>query len=183
MHFDDCFVDATGNTISGATSEAVINAIDELIDATVGAGMPDFLLTNREIMRALRSKAYTDAANERFAGIFTFDNFTMPGINGPMQVRGGRWDGIPMIAVDFDSQKNAVLPLTEDSGDGSDSDNTSIYAVVLGDGLFSGLQKTEGGPMFFEIPDNPGPTIAVDWPIAFLAEHDNCISRLRGIKP
>lgn len=174
---------AGGSTIAAAAVDDIVESVDELIDANTGAGLPNLIITNRAVLRALRAKALAAAANNPLATIFKYTTFSMPGVGDKaMQVRAGIWDdSIPMIPVDDDSQGNLILPQTEAAGDGSGSTFSSMYSVVTGEDFVMSLQKFADGPQVAITPEKTGASYQIEWPIGLVNHHLNAIAVMRGI--
>lgn len=173
----------SGINISAASVDLVVQSIDELIDKNTGAGLPDLIITNRDVLRALRAKALSAAANNPLAEIFKYTTFEMKGVGDkPMKVRAGIWDGnTPMIPADGDSQGVAILPQSEAAGDGSGSSFSSMYSVVTGEDFVMSLQKFADGPQLSRTPEKTGSSFQMEWPIGLVNHHKNAIAIMRGI--
>jgi hypothetical protein len=169
---------AAGTDFHTLGGKATMKKLDEWLNSLIVR--PDVILANRTQISDLNTLAVATAANNAFATVFQTGTVTLP--NG-RQILTGSYRGIPMLAVDTDGEGNEILAFNEPSPDGSASNCSSMYALVLGDNYTTGIQQTNAGPRVFRYTTDAGHVaVAVDWPTAIAVEHPRGAARLRGIK-
>lgn len=176
---------AAGINVATAALSDIAQSFDDLIDKNVGLGMTTHLYCSRELLAALNARFKNDTANDIASISFQYETVSMPGPLGPMSVRIGSWNGMPMIPMDFNSQEAAVI-----GDDGASKDGTapgggsqfqSMYAVVAREGAFCMLQKYADGARVRTKPSDIGTKYYMEFPYNFLAEHPKSVARMMGI--
>jgi len=169
---------AAGTTFTALGGQGTVQKMHNFINRCIVT--PDLILANRTIISNLAALAISTAANNVFAQYF---QMSFMDIGNGRRISVGSFNGIPIVAMDTDSQGNEILSFTEKSADLSTSNNCSMYAITLGDNYFTALQQLDSGPSIMEFPNGSGhPTTALDWPTAIAVEHPRAVSRLRGIQ-
>lgn len=168
----------SGSTIAGLGASGVIQLLGELTDIVLGR--PTMFLTNRTIIRQIQALTVTAAANNALAEYLTFDWMTVPGTN--VQKRMAMWQGIPMVPVDYNAQRQEIMAFDEPAPDGSGADNcSSILAVIFGEEDTMMLQKDRSGPIIRDNTYNKR-IIDIDWPMELEVRRDRSVGRIRGIR-
>lgn len=168
---------AAGSTIAAAGASALITKMNELRDVTLGT--PDFYLTNRNIINQMQALSVTTAANNVLAQYFSIEKVELaPGRSFTM----GMWLGTPLIPVDFDATRTAIMAFDETSPDGSSTTtNSSIVSVRVGDDDVMLLQRRPDGPDIRDYLDGGRRIIEIDWVNAVESRNPASIGRLQGI--
>lgn len=156
---------ANGSTAGGDVLS--LEKIDELLDAVPGA---NYLLMSRAMRRAITTGIR--------AGIDSPITYEKDEFGRRVAVYGD----LPILLTDGPDQVNASLAFNEANPGGGSSVGQSIYAVRVGLDGFHGIQN---GPMEVLDMGHLAPTVLttlVEWSMGIIAETDDCIGRLWGIK-
>lgn len=155
-----------------------LNSLDEAIDAVDATGGMMYLIMNKTMRRRL-----TQAARNTAVGGYVTTDMDMFGRKLSF------YQDIPILIADYDNTSNQILPFTESSPDGATSvDNTSIYVVMFGDRLLTGIQGAVGGNFGMSVRDlgeletAPVYRTRVDWYIAMAMYNGRAAARLQGIQ-
>lgn len=143
--------------------------LDEMIDSVVS---PTHLIMNKTMRRRLTAAARTYT----IGGFITMDQDEF----GRQQTF---YNGLPIIAVDYDEAGSNVLGFSESGSGGGSAVCTSIYCASIGPGMVMGLQNGDiAVEDLGQVQDKPVFRTRVEWYTGMAVYHGRAAARLRGIK-
>ncbi len=169
------------NVSGGAGGALSLQSLSRLIQKTKAQGSTGKILLMSEEMK-LRLEAAAHATS--IGGYLTF---------APSEFGGEimRYRGIPIVTVNEDENGDLIMPFTETSGDGNDTDCTSIYCIALGGSGFNLVQgRNEQAPGGYglsvrdlgESQTKPELITRFDWYLNWKSENFRGTRRLRGVQ-
>ena len=156
---------SAGTTANGAALS--LQKLDELIDLV---DSPTHLLMNKAMRRRLTTAARTAAVAGNIT--YTVDAFGR---------RVSAYNDIPILLIEDDNEKTAILGFTEASNSGT-ATSTSIYCVSMGVGAVTGLQNGGiGARDLGELEAKPVFRTRVEWYSGMAIFKGRSAARLRHI--
>lgn len=174
VEFDGLKKRLTGTQLVSAGSTSGGDALslaklDEVIDAVVD---PTHLIMNKAMRRRLTAAARTST-------IGGFINYELDAFGRKVEV----YQGLPILVLDEDNNKNKILPFTEAGAGGGSSVCCSIYCVSMGEMKFQGIQN--GGIQvrdLGELDTKPCLRTRVEWYAGMAIFDGRSAARLYGVK-
>lgn len=145
--------------------------MDELRDQVdLSVGTPYYIMNKRMISRLSQA-----ARDPNIGGNINFD------IN-EFGRRVMMWDGIQVVELDKDHEKQLILPFTEPAPADAALTTTSIYLCVVGDMGLMGLQNSDIQVRDLgELEALPVERTRIDWNTTITIGHGESVARLQGI--
>lgn len=156
-----------GNTSGGDVLS--LGKMDELIDQVVN---PTHLAMNKTVRRRLTAAA-------RATGVGGFITYELDAFGRRVE----SYQGLPILILDEDNQKNKILPFTETGAGGGTAQTTSIYCLSLAEMYLQGIQN--GGIQVTdlgELDSKPCMRTRVEWYAGIAIFDGRAAARLRGVK-
>lgn len=157
---------------AGATSGGDVLSLfllDTLISKVPGC--------NALLMNMALSLRITQAARSSTVGGF----ITWAPIEFGRQI--ARYNGIPILVIDEDNTGAQILPFTEANPGGGTAASTSIYAVNMREGNFTGIQRAPISVRDMgELQTKPAFRTRVEWYASMALWSGRAVARLRGVK-